>query len=321
MAGPYAAAGSGRNYGYGRNMAYAGRQALVERCAGGHFATVATHSARWGQFCKWAGKEASVRDLAQNDAQDLLEHYAEVVGARVQEGQLSDHYGHNLISSAQVTMRVMTGDPSIYVSPLEYVGPRNNVRTTPPAGMDRSQVAQAADAMRAAGLDRAAAVVGLARELGVRVSEAVLAPLDRWAREADRTGKIQVTEGAKGGRTAVRLVPVTERGRAAIEYARAARPAGSRNLVAPGQSKKQFIGVELKQGREHLAAAGLGKYHDLRAAYACERYQQLTGYPAPAVAGHRMADRAADHAARVQISHELGHGRIDICAAYVGSSR
>lgn len=322
MAGPHAAAGSGRNYGYGRNMAYAGHQALQDRYGDGHYSTTATHSERWGQFCAWAKDEAGVRDLARNDAQQLLESYGEHIRAQLQEGKISSTYAHNLISCAQVTMRAMSGDESIKVSPKEYVGPRHNVRTTAPAGMDRSQVAQAAASMRDAGLDRAAAVTELARELGVRESEAALAPLDRWAREADQTGKIQVTEGAKGGRTAVRLVPVSEKGRAAIEQARAARPEGSRNLLAPGETKRQFVDRDLAQGRDHLTAAGLSsKYHELRAAYACERYQQLTGHAAPAVAGQRMASREADRAARVVISHELGHGRIDVCVSYVGSAR
>lgn len=321
MTGPFQAADGGRNFGFGRDMSYAGRQALEQRYGGGHFSTVGTHSERWGQFCAWA-KDQGIRDLAKNDPQQLLVSYAENIRTQVLEKEMSPSYGQNLISSTQVTMRAMAGDQSIKVSPREYAGARHNVRTEAPAGMDRSQVDQAAASMRDAGLDRAAAVAELARELGVRESEAALAPLDRWAREADRTGTIQVTEGAKGGRTAERLVPVTERGRAAIEQARAARPAGSRNLLAQHETKRQFVDGELARGREHLAAAGLStKYHELRAAYACERYQQLTGHDAPAVAGCRMASQEADHTAREQIAHELGHGRIDVCVAYVGSGR
>ena len=55
--------------------------------------------------------------------------------------------------------------------------------------------------------------------------------------------------------------------------------------------------------------------------YACKRYRQLTGAAAPAVAGRRDVDKTTDRAARQVISRELGHGRIDVVAAYVGSAR
>ena len=68
-------------------------------------------------------------------------------------------------------------------------------------------------------------------------------------------------------------------------------------------------------------ASHLAGFHDLRAAYACERYEALTGAPAPVVAGERRVERATDHAARAMISQEIGHGRIEVVAAYVGSAR
>ncbi|MFQ6024279.1 MAG: integrase, partial [Acidiferrobacterales bacterium] len=67
--------------------------------------------------------------------------------------------------------------------------------------------------------------------------------------------------------------------------------------------------------------SGLGTIRDLRAAFACERYQDMTGCPAPAVAGGRSADKDDDLCARQAIAHELGHGRVDVIAAYVGSSK
>jgi hypothetical protein len=62
-------------------------------------------------------------------------------------------------------------------------------------------------------------------------------------------------------------------------------------------------------------------FHDLRAAYACDRYQALTGHPAPVVAGERAAAKGDDMAAREVLSAELGHGRVDVVSAYVGSAR
>ena len=62
-------------------------------------------------------------------------------------------------------------------------------------------------------------------------------------------------------------------------------------------------------------------FHELRAAYACERYQQLTGAAAPVVAGGRQVSKEEDTAARWVLTQELGHGRIDVVSSYIGSGR
>ncbi|MDH3339138.1 MAG: hypothetical protein OEM85_09670 [Gammaproteobacteria bacterium] len=66
---------------------------------------------------------------------------------------------------------------------------------------------------------------------------------------------------------------------------------------------------------------GLKKIHDLRSAYACERYWHLTGSVAPAVAGRRLADQKTDRSARQTIAQELGHARVDVVAGYIGGAR
>jgi len=44
-------------------------------------------------------------------------------------------------------------------------------------------------------------------------------------------------------------------------------------------------------------------------------------YAGPVVAGGRVADRSQDRAARAIIAQELGHGRVEVLATYVGSAR
>ena len=39
-----------RNYGYGKQLAWAGKNALADRYGQGHFSTRATHEERWNQF-------------------------------------------------------------------------------------------------------------------------------------------------------------------------------------------------------------------------------------------------------------------------------
>ncbi len=128
----------------------------------------------------------------------------------------------------------------------------------------------------------------MAREFGLRQREATLANLDRWQKEAAKFGKVNVKDGTKGGRgkEVDRWVAVTEAGAAALAQALAARPTGSQNLLSPTEATEsyiQFVKGELAKGRSILKASGIGIHHDLRAAFACERYGQLTGHAAPVV--------------------------------------
>ena len=70
------------------------------------------------------------------------------------------------------------------------------------------------------------------------------------------------------------------------------------------------------------AEDGLDGNHGLRHAYALDRYEDITGRKAPAAGGPprqtlKGAERRTDAAARIQISGELGHGRMDVCRAYL----
>jgi hypothetical protein len=60
--------------------------------------------------------------------------------------------------------------------------------------------------------------------------------------------------------------------------------------------------------------------HGLRHRYAADRYETLSGTPAP-VRGGRLADREADLRARLGVAEELGHGRAQIAGAYLGARR
>ncbi len=69
--------------------------------------------------------------------------------------------------------------------------------------------------------------------------------------------------------------------------------------------------------------AGLSHMHGLRHAYAQNRYQELTGWKSPAAGGPNSKaltpdQRELDRAARLTISHELGHEREGVTCAYLG---
>jgi integrase len=187
------------------------------------------------------------------------------------------------------------------------------------------QIEQIAQALSEHGQQRVSAIVYLARETGMRLREVILADLPRLQREARQLGKINIQDGTKGGRSgasAPRWIAVTDQVRDALYRASEASPNGSRNLLTPDESYKVFLRAVVRPARDILHEHGLKGFHELRAAYACERYEQLTGFSAPVNGGrgHRE-DRVLDRQARQQISHELGHNRIDVVSAYIGGRR
>ncbi len=156
----------------------------------------------------------------------------------------------------------------------------------------------------------------------MRLREAILADLPRLSREANDLGRINIQEGTKGGRagaSAPRWIAVNDHILGALGFAWQASPAGSRNLIAPTESYLNLLQESIRPARDILQTHNLKGFHELRAAYACERYEQITQHPAPINGGQCcQVDRNLDHEARKRISYELGHGRIDVVAAYIG---
>ncbi|HFD11587.1 MAG TPA: integrase [Crenotrichaceae bacterium] len=80
---------------------------------------------------------------------------------------------------------------------------------------------------------------------------------------------------------------------------------------------------QLRRYEYHTAHAGMSKCHGLRHGYAQRRYQELTGWLAPAAGGPKSAQltssqKQKDLEARLMISGELGHEREQITAVYLG---
>lgn len=202
---------------------------------------------------------------------------------------------------------------------------RTGVRESVPQGQDREQVQQIAHALRLHHQQRAAAIVLLARATGMRLREAILADLPRLSREANNLGKINIQDGTKGdraGASAPRWITVNDHVREALGFAQQVSPAGSRNMIAPDESYLNVLQGIIRPARDTLHALNLKGFHELRAAYACERYEQITQHPAPINGGQCcQVDKTLDREARRQISYELGHGRIDVVAAYIGGRK
>lgn len=134
---------------------------------------------------------------------------------------------------------------------------------------------------------------------------------------ADKGDRIALKASwCKGGR--YREIPLTHaKQRALLDEVRMA--VGDGSLIAPGTNYYQAM----KNYENQLLKAGIGNAHGYRHAYAQWRYKTLTGWSCPA-AGGRTVDQMTreeavrDRAARLEISHELGHGRLDVTDTYLG---
>lgn len=120
----------------------------------------------------------------------------------------------------------------------------------------------------------------------------------------------------KGGKP--RDIPIrTLEQRALVDRVRAM--VGNGSLIPPSA---RYIEQRNKYDGE-VKRAGMSAMHGLRHGYAQSRYLELTGRIAPAAGGPTLRelgaeDREQDNQARLQISRELGHERIEITAIYLG---
>lgn len=151
------------------------------------------------------------------------------------------------------------------------------------------------------------AAFGLRREEAIKFS-----PL-----YADQQDHIQLkATWCKGGKA--RIIPIrNEHQRDVLNRARLL--AGRGSLIPPHLKYVQQMRFYEKQ----TLKVGLSQLHGLRHAYAQTRYQELTGWEAPACGGPTSKQLTQDQKekdlqARLIISKELGHEREQITAAYLG---
>ena len=121
----------------------------------------------------------------------------------------------------------------------------------------------------------------------------------------------------KGGRG--RTVPVrTDEQRTLLAEITIKYPTGS--LIPHDTTYKCFV----KKYENAVAGVGMGRAHGLRHGYAQKRYLELTGNECSVRGGlqrNAMSNeqKEIDLAARLTISAELGHGRVDVVAKYIGN--
>jgi hypothetical protein len=152
------------------------------------------------------------------------------------------------------------------------------------------------------------ALFGLRREESIKIIPA-------WA---DRGSRLVLKDSwTKGGRE--REIPIrTQEQRQLVDEAKAL--AKGKSLVAPRYSTYRDY---LKYFRYQCERVGIHAFHGHRHCYAQTRYLELTGWACPARGGIKSKrltpkQKEIDRRAREVISREMGHGREQVTAVYLG---
>lgn len=285
----------------------------ASRDAGGSsFSTVATVLQRFEKFVVFA-RERGVSRL-DKVTRLLVQNYA----AFLRDSDYSAAYQQNLLSAVNTVLAKGYESQGQRWQPVtgraEGLTHRDNVRKSPTTS--KEQLLQAQVDMP----EHAAIVADLARELGLRSKEASLLNARAALKEAEEKSLVTIVDGTKGGRP--RTVPVTQPSQLDALINATRLQSNNRSLIPNHQTWVEFRATTLYNGRAALKQAGIKNYHDLRAAYAADRYLEETGHLAPCnTNGRRTAERSIDLQAREIIAEELGHGRTDVLVSYVGSRK
>lgn len=309
-----------RNFGIGsRNLKRAGK--LFSHKAKRSFSTKGTLADRWMVFSKWAKSARGITKM-ETITRDVLIAYGHHLKNRIDLGDLQPSTAQFYVSAVNSVMKTATKGGWDSVSPTKDCGipKRNHI---PKASKAMPQ----AEHDKIAGLvsDRIAVMMGLQRSLGLRFKESALLDAKIALRQALAKGYVVISSGTKGGRK--RKVPITTDAKILLE--RAIKIQCGQSLVPKGQS---FVAFR-RECYEVARVQGFN-FHSERHYYAQQRFQEITGVPAPVntmvprkqwtdyIAGYLEIDktRAAeiDTAARLIISEELGHSRVEVTRVYIG---
>lgn len=302
-----------RNFGLGsRDMVKAGLIALDKRqdAKGISYGTEERYKVDWKAFCAWA-REQGIKKMEGVGRDDVI-RYGKEIAQRVQAEELKPATAQMKVSVVNCVLKIASGGQWRSVSPTKEcdIQERVRYREDTPAALERQTYDERLEAVKSAGYsDRAIAICELARELGLRSKEASLLDAKAALKQAQATGRITVDTGNKGGASRTLSVSASQ-----VEVlARAAQAQGNaRAVMPPDHNWKTWQQAELRRVRE-----AMGGLRELRTSYACERYEQEAGHAAPCT-GQSIGDKALDREVRLQIAKELGHGRIDVVAEYVG---
>lgn len=308
-----------RNFGIGsRDMKFAAGLLLAKLELS--FSSRQSLSERWNGFVDWA-KPQGINKMEKID-KALVIRYGRALQANVECGELKPASAQAYVSAVNTVMIHATNQQWTPVSPTKDCG----ISTRCHCAKTSKALSEAEHQAILPQVDaRVAVLLMLQRQFGLRFKESALLNARAALTQAMAKGYFTLTAGTKGGRT--RSVPVPEASLSVL--AAAAKLQQGRSMIPTALTYAQFRRDCYRQAQ----AAGFG-FHQERHYYAQRRYSELTGAPAPVIAGwsgrQRIGQMAAylgvsraiaadlDNRARLRLSKELGHNRIQVTRVYTG---
>lgn len=242
----------------------------------------------------------------------------------VKKGVKKIKTGQQIISSCNQVLIAVRGDKKRWQSPSKTVGKRSDIRKTKPKTLNKRNLQRALAELNRRGHDLDVLLIECIIKTGMRIKEACLQNYRDRLSEILKFGKLNITQGSKGGRAKHidRWIDADNELTLIIKLlSRHQYKHGS--IIPPNYKSHLFINAFRNRWNRVSKKYDAGPIKDLRAAYACERYQQLTGKTAPIARSKACRSRASkedDVNARLIIAHELGHSRINITNTYIGSN-
>lgn len=260
--------------------------------------------AAYFEFAFFTGMRPSEILALRWDDIDFRSGYARVSKAQ-SKGRLNDRTKVAEVRDVLLNERALHAlqrvNLSLNIQDREYVTNISKAKA-----LDRDRLSKIKDPHIAMSLELQAAF-GLRREEAMKLQPAY----------ADREDTLVLKPSwTKGGRP--RKIPILNTQQREV-LDRAHQLAGKSSMIPPSRSYKTQQEIYERECRR----AGLHQVHGLRHAYAQTRYRDLTGRDCPALGGKTSRqltreERTMDRAARLQISAEMGHGREQVTAIYIG---
>ena len=309
-----------RNFNAGsRDMSKAG--AILAKQSTQSFSSAATLASRFDQFVEFV-KDQGIKYL-EGVTKDTVLAYAETL----KQSELSASTQQNYLSAVNIIMHTARGDEEVRVTGKEV-----NLESRSGVAQDFRGTAERGDLS-----ERTQAIVELARDFGLRFEEA--SKLDaKQALDQASKGSIIVDKGTKGGQP--RELPITSEKQLQTLLNASQIQGSDKSMIA---SDKTYAEHQRETYRE------TSNFHAERHAYANDRYSQILketsgiDVKSPVLSdkteGQSWANYLAEKAheqginvtpevakefdrdARLKLSEELGHHRIDVVSAYIGGQR
>ena len=312
---------STRNFGLGtRSLLRAGKVCAHQSNLA--FSTRGTLADRWAIFERWIKASHGITHMEQISQAHVL-GYGEHLNKRVDQNELKASTAQLYLSAVNSILRQATQGQWHSISPTKDCSiPRRQHLPESSKAMPQTEH----DHLLTLVDERIGTLLNLQRNLGLRFKESALLNVRHAFRQARKKGFITVADGTKGGK--VRQVPVGQDALKALEQA--AKIQGNDRSMTPGDQFYEDFREECYQTAKQYGF----NFHSERHHYAQRRYRELSGLPAPISTGVQRKDwlvfaaeylsvdittaKSIDRTARLTLSRELGHERIEVTSVYVG---